>query len=123
MCLSATGSPPRRTCARRSLALARAAPTSSNAVEPSVTRRLLAGEIVLDHPSPRAARAQAQSEAAELVIPESLVLRARRQHQRLGGSRCQLQRDVLQLGRSWARLPCALLPSLATTAFEVWQAA
>src|SRR5262249_15371246 len=41
MCLSATGSPPRRTCARRSLALARAAPTSSNAVEPSVTRRLL----------------------------------------------------------------------------------
>src|SRR5262249_51483719 len=41
MCLSATGSPPRRTCARRSLALARAAPMSSNAVEPSVTRRLL----------------------------------------------------------------------------------
>src|SRR5262249_50786850 len=41
MCLSATGSPPRRTCARRSLALARAAPMASNAVEPSVTRRLL----------------------------------------------------------------------------------
>src|SRR5262245_49641509 len=40
----------------------------------------LSGEIVLDHPSPRAARAQAQSEAAELLIPESLVLRARRQH-------------------------------------------
>src|SRR5215813_6091645 len=98
MCLSATGSPPRRTCARRSLALARAAPTSSNAVEPSVTRRLLAGEIVLDHPSPRAARAQAQSEAAELVIPESLVLRARRQHQRLGGSRCQLH----EMSSSWA---------------------
>src|SRR5262249_47463 len=48
----------------------------------------LAGEIVLDPPSRAAACAEAQSEAANLVIPESLVLRARRQHQRLGGSRC-----------------------------------
>src|SRR5215471_6707726 len=49
-----------------------------------------ATEVVLHDPVTRAALAQAQPEAAELVIPESLVLRARRQHQRLGGSRCQL---------------------------------
>src|SRR5215472_3061938 len=57
-----------------------------------------ATEVVLHDPVTRAALAQAQPEAAELVIPESLVLRARLQHQRLGGSRCQLH----EMSSSWA---------------------
>src|SRR5215831_2806688 len=122
MCLSATGSPPRRTCARRSLALARAVPMSSNAVEPSVTRRLLPPRSYcttqLREPPSRRRSPKPPSSSSQKVL--SFVP---------GGRASVLMAVVVSFtgkppawaghGQARPAFPCHLF---AIAAFEIWQA-
>ena len=90
--LSRWGSPPRVTWASLSRAALRAFSGSSALTAPSVMRRCMLADAVLDNPRPLAARTNSETEPGVVVIEENRVTFALRQLEPGDGRLRQLHR-------------------------------